>query len=219
MSFVFCRFCRMQLPEGTVTLMIMHVPRRQTADAVWQEMACLCDLTSCDFYNLPWNHRGATNIGYAFLSFTSTEAAQKCASAADGRRWTWSRKRQARAVRAARVQGVTANLELFVKNAEHALLQSGHVPRIFLNQLPIPLNDAVKMFCSSGVYHELLQIQDPRHQMSVAMPRPARPLPLVSANREEASEDNLLKALFNGSGFVTPLSPVTDGFTGTRFRL
>ena len=76
-------------------------------------------------------------------------------------------------IRAARVQGMTANQDLFVKNADPARLQAGQVPRIFLNQRSTELNDAVEMFCISRTYHELLQKQDPRQQMSGAMPERA----------------------------------------------
>lgn len=178
---------RMQLPEGTVTLMIMSVPRRHTADEVLQEIGFWCDLTSCELFNLPRDLKGKSNIGYAFISFTSTDAAETCASALNGRPWRLVQQRAVCGIRASRVQGMTANLELFVKNADPARLQAGHVLRIFLNQRSIELNDAVEMFCSPRTYHELLQKQDPRQQMSRAMPWPARLAPPISASLEEST--------------------------------
>ena len=117
----------MQLPDGTVTLMVTHMPRRHSADTVLQECAASCALTSCLFFNPPWNSKTLLDIGYVLKSFSSTE-------------------------------GVTANLDLFVKNAKPSWLQSGHVPYLSVNQKPVELIDALRMFCSASVYQELLEM-------------------------------------------------------------
>jgi hypothetical protein len=174
------------IPEGVSTLMIQCVPHSYSSDALLFEINSHCSLESCDMLYLPQIANRMSNIGYAFINFSITEDAQKCASVLSGHRWTLVQKKKCCIVAPARVQGLSENLAQFVRSSKEDRLQLGCTPMVFSEGRRISLTDAVKAFCDASVYQEL------QKKCVTHIPEALRAKPkTVLSNRSCASADKI----------------------------
>lgn len=147
----------MSLPDGVQTLMLQCVPRSYTPAAVHAEIAVLCDFQQCDWLHLPWDSGRNSNIGYVFINFSSSEEAQRCAHAMLGHIWARNRNKKTCRIVAARVQGLQANLAIYVRSSAQVMLDSPTAPLVFSRGQRVPLKDAVLMHCDTSVCLEFVQ--------------------------------------------------------------
>uniref|UniRef100_A0A6T9HNP2 RRM domain-containing protein n=1 Tax=Noctiluca scintillans TaxID=2966 RepID=A0A6T9HNP2_NOCSC len=136
---------------GVETLMIRNLPRGYSAETLLTELGHSCDVASCNMVHLPWHSRRASNIGYAFVNFADTEAAQRCQLVMSGRRWRLAEKKRVCRVVSAHVQGISANLAQYVFSAEKVCLEPPYAPIVFVKGHPVDLAAAVHAFCDVSV--------------------------------------------------------------------
>jgi len=138
-------------PAGVETLMIRNLPRGYSAETLLTELGHSCDVASCNMVHLPWHSRRASNIGYAFINFADTEAAQRCQLVMSGRRWRLAEKKRVCRLVSAHVQGISANLAQYVFSAEKVCLEPPYAPIVFVKGHPVDLAAAVEAFCDVSV--------------------------------------------------------------------
>jgi len=139
------------------------------------EIGRCCDLYFCDLMNLPWNPTMGGNIGYAFVNFSHTEEAQRCALNMSGRRWTLVRQHRECQVRSAHVQGIAANLDHFVLCALPTKMYWDHLPLVFSNGGVLDLATAVERFCSADVYQVFSRRFEPTYSPHLEVGRAVGP--------------------------------------------
>lgn len=145
------------LAENLVTVMIRNVPKRYTVEGLLIELSLRCRLEECCLLHLPCS-KGDFNIGYAFVTFSTPEAAQTCFYAMSGQSWTSCKNSKQCRVVPARVQGVSANLEQYVQNLGGSrYLHSPYAPLVFSQGRRCGLMEAVKMYCGVSLYEEMRQ--------------------------------------------------------------
>lgn len=137
---------------------MQKVPRRCTAEAVLKEIGSCVDLEDCCLLHLPWDLKRLSNIGFAFISFSSPEAAQRCFQAMSCRTWSSGRKHEVIRIVPARVQGVAANLREFVQNANDGrMFHPPFAPYVFSQGTRLELTEAIRMHFDSPLSEEMVQ--------------------------------------------------------------
>lgn len=145
------------LPDNLVTVMIRNIPKRYTADGLLIELAFRCILEECCLLHLPCS-KGDFNIGYAFVTFSSAAATQRCFYVMSGQSWMSCKNSKTCRVVPARLQGVSANLEQYVRNLGGSrFLHSPHAPLAFHKGQRCDLMKAVRMHCGISLYEEMRQ--------------------------------------------------------------
>uniref|UniRef100_A0A7S0ZVS2 Mei2-like C-terminal RNA recognition motif domain-containing protein n=1 Tax=Noctiluca scintillans TaxID=2966 RepID=A0A7S0ZVS2_NOCSC len=139
------------VPEGTVTLMVQKVPRCYTADTILSEFGEHCDVSLCDMLRLPLVPTCESNIGFAFVNFATTEAAQSCFYAMSGRSWSMARTEKPCRIVAARIQGLRENLEHYILNQKHERLQPPFSPILVSGGRRVDLETVVNRLCDLSV--------------------------------------------------------------------
>lgn len=66
--------------QGKITtLMLRNIPSKYTQDMLLEELIdCMGSSDIFDFFYLPWDQQNNCNIGYAFVNFRTTAAAERC---------------------------------------------------------------------------------------------------------------------------------------------
>lgn len=139
------------VPKGTVTLMVQKVPRCYTAETILSEFGEHCDVSLCDMLRLPLVPTCESNIGFAFMNFTTTDAAQSCFYAMSGRGWSMARTEKPCRIVAARIQGLRENLEHYIMNQKHERLQPPFSPILVSGGRRVDLETVVNRLCDSTV--------------------------------------------------------------------
>jgi len=199
------------VPEGVSTLMIRCVPHSYSTEALLFEISSRCNMESCDMLYLPKVTNRVSNIGYAFINFSSTKDAQKCASDLSGHRWSLVQKKKCCMVAPARVQGLSENLAEYVRSSKEDRLQEGCAPIVFWGSQRLNLTVAVKAFCDASVYQELQQKRHARTQetgrLKASTPPNAPPVKL------ECDAEGIPRDMHPGSGTDSDHT-VSSGCTG-----
>merc|ERR1719383_1408220 len=141
--------------EGVRTLMIQSVPHSYTSDALLLEIKTYGTMDSLGMLYLPWDVKNRSNIGYAFVHFYDPEDAKKFSSAMSGRRWSLAKTKKRCRIAPARVQGISANLALFVRSSEEDRTQEPYAPTVFFNGRRLEFTEAVQMHCDPDVLFEV----------------------------------------------------------------
>jgi len=127
------------------TLMIRNVPRRYTEDAFVHEinkMAAPCDY---NFLYLPWDTRKSANMGFAFVNFVSAEIAANVSQKHNGAPWGLVNANKRIVMMPAHLQGLVDNLAHYMGTVV-ALQGHMHAPRVFVNGVSIPFQEALHRF-------------------------------------------------------------------------
>jgi len=99
------------------TLMIRNVPNRYCQLDLMNELKSLGLGGTFDFLYLPLDLGTMCTVGYAFVNFTTTAAAQKCMGLMQNYRFKRHRQKgKVAAVSAAHIQGLDANLKHYEKS-------------------------------------------------------------------------------------------------------
>lgn len=94
------------------TLMIRNIPNRYTQRELIAELEDLGFVGAFDFLYIPLDKGTMSNVGYAFVNFTTSDWAQRCMAAFQNYRFKRHRKISSKiaAVSVAHIQGLEANL-------------------------------------------------------------------------------------------------------------
>ena len=124
--------------------------RCYTAETILSEFGEHCHVSLCDMLRLPLVPTCGSNTGFAFMNFTTTEAAQSCFYAMSGRGWSMARTEKPCRIVAVRIQGLCENLEHYIMNQKHERLQRPFSP-IVSGGRRVYLETVVNRLCDSTV--------------------------------------------------------------------
>lgn len=125
--------------EAPTTLMIRNIPPMYTQETLLQEWP---NCGTYDFFYLPCTFTLSRNKSYAFMNFTSPEAAWEFTERWNKNRLPKFTARKSLSVLPAHVQGLEANLCSLSKNSNWRLKVRGCQPLIFDNGRLITLEEA-----------------------------------------------------------------------------
>uniref|UniRef100_A0A7S1APM5 Mei2-like C-terminal RNA recognition motif domain-containing protein n=1 Tax=Noctiluca scintillans TaxID=2966 RepID=A0A7S1APM5_NOCSC len=148
---------RLHVPPGGVrTLMIQCVPHSYTPDALLWDISTRGPVDSLDMLYLPWDVKNRSNIGYAFINFYDADDAKKFSRAVSGHRWSLATaNKKCCRIAPAHVQGISANLALFVNSSEEDRTQEPYAPIVFSHGRRLEFTEAVQMHCDPDVLFEV----------------------------------------------------------------
>eukprot|EP00420_Gonyaulax_spinifera_P017774 CAMPEP_0197909918 /NCGR_PEP_ID=MMETSP1439-20131203/69869_1 /TAXON_ID=66791 /ORGANISM="Gonyaulax spinifera, Strain CCMP409" /LENGTH=375 /DNA_ID=CAMNT_0043531531 /DNA_START=40 /DNA_END=1167 /DNA_ORIENTATION=- len=140
--------CSDAIPEkSTTTLMFRRLPRSYTTEEL------VCELNSegfegmYDFLYVPWNKVRHANISYAFINFVSVEWTSRCFLRFSERPWSACASNKLCHVSPAHIQGLNANLLLYVTTNGLPWDSRSHLPLVFQGSQRVDLRSAVRAFC------------------------------------------------------------------------
>jgi len=107
-----CEPCR-----SRTTMMLRNIPNKYTQSALLEEIEGMGFGGTYDFFYLPMDFHSRSNVGYAFINFTSHEHAKRFCAAFAEHRFLKYPSRKVSNVSVAHVQGVDANLKHFENRA------------------------------------------------------------------------------------------------------
>jgi len=135
------------------TLMIRNVPRRYTENALVHEIDKMADPCDYNFLYLPWDTRKSSNVGFAFVNFVSAEIAASISQKYNGATWSLISANKRIVMMPAHLQGLAKNLAHYVGTM---VAQEGymHAPKVLVNGVRIPFQEALRCFCPREVPQE-----------------------------------------------------------------
>jgi len=134
--------------------MIQSVPHSYTSDALLLEINTYGTMDSFDMLYLPGGVKNRSTVGYAFINFSDPDDATKFSRAMSGHRWGLTKTKKCCKIAVARVQGISANLALFVRSSEEHGTREDHEPIVFSNGRRLEFMEAVQMHCAAEVFFE-----------------------------------------------------------------
>jgi len=135
------------------TLMIRNVPRRYTEDAIVYEINKMVGPVDYNFLYLPWDTRRSSNMGFAFVNFVSAEIAENVSQKHNGAPWSLITTKRGIAMMPAHLQGLANNLAHYM-GAVVAKEGHMHAPRVLVNGVSIPFQEALRRFCHREIPQE-----------------------------------------------------------------
>jgi len=103
--------------QDSTTVMVRNIPNQCTRKTLVDELDNL-GLKGCyDFVYVPIDRNTRWNVGYAFVNFTTSEAASQCTKKFTGRRFNGYQQGKVIAVSPAHLQGLEANLKHYRDSA------------------------------------------------------------------------------------------------------
>mmetsp|Transcript_45061 Transcript_45061/g.130115 ORF Transcript_45061/g.130115 Transcript_45061/m.130115 type:complete len:316 (+) Transcript_45061:77-1024(+) len=111
------------------TLMIRNLPHRFTAWDLIAELECYMPRQTVDYVYVPWDKKGADNIGYGFMNFVHPTFAAKAKAWMHGAAWRTGIRIRPLKVQAAHVQGLVENVARFREQSE--AVDPKHAPLVF----------------------------------------------------------------------------------------
>lgn len=125
------------LDTGYKTIMIKHIPRHFTQEALLHEVETVMGKGVFDYFYVPWDVKRNTNCGCVFINFVTHAAAVKCMKLFSGRRFSYANSSKVCQVVPAHIQGLQGNLKNFCERAAGIRCKN---PLVFQGGVPMDLN-------------------------------------------------------------------------------
>lgn len=125
--------------SGYTTLMIRNIPNRYTQAELMQELTDLGFADTFDFFYVPLDRGTMSNVGYAFVNFTSCFHAARCEAALENYRFKLHRRVSGKiaSVSVAHLQGLEANIRHYQNAAVNVSRFKQRRPMLPENAVPV----------------------------------------------------------------------------------
>eukprot|EP00405_Crypthecodinium_cohnii_P056783 CAMPEP_0206613702 /NCGR_PEP_ID=MMETSP0325_2-20121206/56889_1 /ASSEMBLY_ACC=CAM_ASM_000347 /TAXON_ID=2866 /ORGANISM="Crypthecodinium cohnii, Strain Seligo" /LENGTH=208 /DNA_ID=CAMNT_0054133929 /DNA_START=45 /DNA_END=668 /DNA_ORIENTATION=+ len=126
------------------TIMVRNLPRKVLAADLLAELENYISRKHFDFVSVPWDRKSPSNLGFAFVNFSTPQMAAKAHECMDGQVWRAVASTKRIKIVAARIQGLRKNILHCIGVMSPELNEKSH-PLIFIRGQQVNFHVAVNI--------------------------------------------------------------------------